>query len=352
MDQVVPESLFSYLFQPRCILLGGSAIAGYAAVRGAVDALLRPNDTAPAKRAALHAAMTAIICLAAMFHHPALLDVAVGVPFSATVAALTLALGVVLFVGTPSPHPAQTPLRSTCPNRVWAFLLPTGLLTLLIGFTGRVAPRSALILAAEGAAILVVCLGPRTRAVLPLGEGQADSPPSDRGEQTVGTGAILQVLFSLALAVVAGWGMVQGASGLSLHDPAFRPGVAAVLALGPAIVLPMIPPLATLAERGKRDQAATSLVGFALINLCVVLPLVVVAQQFIQMTSASTQPAVVDDLPFPILVWRLDTVLLTTIGLLLLPAAIGRWALARAEGFGLVMVYVIYLFLTLLISNG
>ena len=308
-----------------------------------MDALFPTDDPAPARRAVIHATMTALISLVALFHRPPLLDLAVGVPFAATIAALALALGVVLFVAPPQ-RPAHRPIV----HRAWAFLLPTGLLTLLIGFTGALTLHSGLMLAAEGGAILLVCLGPPSRPVFSLDSPQRGLEPG--AQKSGGPLAVAQTILALALAVIAAWGMVQGAAGLAIHSAMFRPGVAAVLVLGPAIVLPMIPPLATLAERGRRDEAITAIVGFSLINLCVVLPVVIVAGQLIQRLAATTQPSA--DLPFPILVWRLDTVLLSTIGLLLLPTAIGRWTLSRIEGLALIGLYVIYLFLTLLISHG
>jgi Ca2+/Na+ antiporter len=334
------------------LLLGGAAVAGYAAVRGAVDALIASDDPAPARRAMLHSTMTAIVSFAAIFHHPALLDIAVGAPFAAVMAALTLALGVVLFVAMPrDPSHRHSAARPQI-HRVWAFILPTGLLTLLIGFSGELSPTSAVILASEGVAVLIVGMGSRKREPITQALTDVNSiesykrPPGHRGL------VVLQLILSVLLAVAAGWGMVQGAAGLKLHDPAFRPGVAAVLALGPAIVLPMIPPLATLAEHGRRDDATTAIVGFSLINLCAVLPLIVFAWRLLQIAAPTTQPSEAIALPFPLLVWRLDTVLLCTVGLLLLPTAIGRWTLSRLEGAGLVGVYVLYLFLTLIISHG
>lgn len=325
------------------LLLGGAAVASYAAARAAADALLPLDKPAPAKRAAVHAAMTAIISLAAILHRPALLDIAVGVPFAATIAAITLALGVILFVG-PLQKPPINLTAKPIAHRPWAFVLPTGLLLLLIGFTGQLTPRNALVLAAEGGAVLLVCIAPSGRLAQP-----SDPAPTARPVPQL---ALLQTIVAFALAIIAAWAMMQGASALATHNSIFRPGVAAVLVLGPAIVLPMIPPIATLAERGQRDEAINTIVAFALINLCVVLPLVIVAQRLIENTTATTQPFAAGALPFPILVWRLDTVLLATVGLLLLPTAIGRWALSRAEGIALIGVYVIYLFLTLLISHS
>ncbi len=320
------------------LLLGGAAIAIYAAARALADSLLSIDRPAPARRAAIHAAMTAMISLAAIIHRPALLDIAAGVPFAASIAAITLGLGVVLFVA-PAPKPNARPSA----HRAWAFLLPTALLLLLIGFTGELTPRSALILAAEGGAIFIVCAGPRLESTSSGPTQSADPLPRF---------ALAQTILALALALIAAWAMMQGSFELAAHSPLFRPGVAAALVLGPAIVLPMIPPVATLAERGRRDEAQSTIIAFALMNLCVVLPLVILAHLLLEKITATTQPLGAVELPFPILIWRLDTVLLATVGLLLLPTSIGRWTLARAEGIGLIGLYVIYLFLTLLISHN
>jgi Ca2+/Na+ antiporter len=326
------------------LLLGGSGVASYAASRALVDALLPANDPAPGKRAGIHALMTAIVALAAVLHRPALLDVAASVPFSATIAALTLALGVVLFVAPP-----QKPNFRDSDHRTWAFVLPTGLLTLMIGFTGALSVHSGLILAAEGGAILLVCMGREGRKTLAGGSSLMSADPAFDSHPRF---AIAQAILAFALAIIAGWGMAQGAAGLSAQSPLFRPGVAAVLVLGPAVVLPMIPPIATLAERGRRNEAISAIVAFALLNLCVVLPAIICVHHLVQTAIAATQPSAILELPFPILVWRLDTVLLSTVGLLLLPPAIGRWSLARGEGLALMAGYVVYLFLTLVISHG
>jgi Ca2+/Na+ antiporter len=337
------------------LLLGGSAVAFYSAARAAGDVLIPTGSSAhanaPAKRAIIHAAMTLIVGLVAIFHRPALLDIAVGVPFSAAVAAITLALGIVLFVAPPEPANGGFASRTARPKQIWAFLLPTGLLSLLIGFTGELTMRSGLMLAAEGAAILTVVSGSRSRSAASLERLADDSTDSARANIHPIL-ALIQAIAAIVLAIIAAWGMVQGANGLALQSPAFRPGVSAVLALGPAIVLPMIPPLATLAERGRRDEATSSIVAFALLNICLVVPLLIIAHRLIPSVIATTQPIEVASLPFPILVWRLDTILLSTVGLLLLPTAIGRWTLSRGEGVALIGFYVLYLFLTLLISHS
>jgi Ca2+/Na+ antiporter len=51
-------------------------------------------------------------------------------------------------------------------------------------------------------------------------------------------------------------------------------------------------------------------------------------------------------LPYPLGVWRIDTVLLVALGFFLLPVALGRWSLGRAEGYSLLVAYTIYMGMT------
>jgi Ca2+/Na+ antiporter len=45
-----------------------------------------------------------------------------------------------------------------------------------------------------------------------------------------------------------------------------------------------------------------------------------------------------------------DTVLLLTVGFLLLPIALGRWSPGAIEGYGLLFVYVGYMMLTVKVA--
>jgi hypothetical protein len=58
---------------------------------------------------------------------------------------------------------------------------------------------------------------------------------------------------------------------------------------------------------------------------------------------ASDDAAGAKEMVFPVLVWRVDTVALLVLGLVLLPAAIGRWTLGRRDGVIMLFVYVAYL---------
>ena len=48
-------------------------------------------------------------------------------------------------------------------------------------------------------------------------------------------------------------------------------------------------------------------------------------------------------MPYPLTVWRIDTVLVLVLGFALLPLALGRWSLGRTEAGGLIVAYAVYL---------
>jgi hypothetical protein len=56
-------------------------------------------------------------------------------------------------------------------------------------------------------------------------------------------------------------------------------------------------------------------------------------------------------LALPLRIWRVDAVLLCVVGLLLLPAAAGRFRVGRVEGVCLIIAYAIYLILSVLMSR-
>jgi Ca2+/Na+ antiporter len=343
--------------QASGLLLGGSAIAAYAATRAALDALVPAHKPATTQRVIVHGGMVAIVSLVALFHRSAMVDIAVGTPFAAAVAAATLVLGVIVMVNTQREGDA-VPRRETAAAAAQrgplAFLLPVALLLLLIGFTGKISGQDGLVLMVEGFAIFLVSRRPALRArrsTMEAGKARDEAAQPRRHPVLV----ILELLLAIALAVLAAWALVQAAGELALHNPAFRPGVAAAVVMGPIIVLPMITPLATLAESGRGDEAINAAIGFVLVSLCVVLPVVAWAYSWVPGDAAATQPASQPAeaavLPFSMILWRLDTVLLGAVGLLLLPIATGRWKLSRTEGLGLITMYVMFLFLSLVLSR-
>src|SRR5262249_11288188 len=107
---------------------------------------------------------------------------------------------------------------------------------------------------------------------------------------------------------------------------------------------------------GQFSAAISSLVAVALLNLCLLLPLVIVAWNIKHAAPEHSQPEarllgalkgeVEAPLLFPPSIWRVDASILLVLGLWLLPIWTGRWMPGRAEGMGLVVIYAIYLAMT------
>jgi Ca2+/Na+ antiporter len=291
-------------------------------------------------------------------------DIAVSLIFASSVTALTLVLGVVTLTATVAPVAPAAGASASASRRIWGFVLPVALIALMAGFRGNIGWLSAAILALEGLALLLLWNERPEKAT-----SVEHLPPMNFGR------TILFIVALIAAAVASAAG-VLAARGIS--NSLYLPGAALVTALmlAPAMVLPMIGWGSTAAHEGRFDDVVTTLVGFVLINLCALLPLAAVlwiarpsamaamntpAPAHVQATTApgtssATAPstaeaapeAVVADaapefLPFPIAVWRVDTVLLIVVGLLLVPAALGRWTLATIEGCGLLLAYLAYM---------
>src|SRR6185503_3917420 len=124
---------------------------------------------------------------------------------------------------------------------------------------------------------------------------------------------------------------------------------------------------AIAAHHGRTDRATAAIIGIALLNLFLLLPLVVIAHYVSQAAqsmhaadAAATQPATTHavevtmmtlaPLPFPLAVWRVDTVLLIVLGMMLVPVSLGRWPLRRIEGFVLTLLYGAYLIISTTIA--
>jgi len=112
----------------------------------------------------------------------------------------------------------------------------------------------------------------------------------------------------------------------------------------------MVGSTALVAQRGQYSAAVSSSVAVALLNLCLLLPLVIVVWQLSHVPHDTPlakipQAIIATDPPlfYPPSVWRVDAALLVVIGLWLLPISVGRWIPGRAEAVGLIIVYAAYL---------
>ena len=112
------------------------------------------------------------------------------------------------------------------------------------------------------------------------------------------------------------------------------------------------PGLQMLAERGRAWEASASHVGVALLNLCLGLPIVILAWYLLVLIRPGTdgENLIPRVLSYPLGVWRVDSVILVVIGMMLIPVSLGRWVIGRNEGIALVLGYVIYVSLAIAAS--
>jgi hypothetical protein len=149
-------------------------------------------------------------------------------------------------------------------------------------------------------------------------------------------------------------------------------GLIAASTIGPLLILPMIGGGSVLIRRGHAQVALAASVLVPLLNLCLLLPAVVMLWDVrpaviefahrlyapIAQASATTQPiapttgpADAPPLSYPIAVWRVDTVMLVVLGLFILPIGLRRWPLGRREGAVLILGYAVYLVLTTILGR-
>jgi hypothetical protein len=288
-------------------------------------------------------------------------EIAVGVIFASSVAALTLVLGIVTIAARHT-HP-------TSARRLWAFVLPVALISLLIGFSGGFRWMHVPLLLLEGLALLLVWNDPPLARVAWDASAHEKDPQTSKGGAPSSGARVGLILFALIAGGVSAWAGLIAAVDLSNRLELPGAGLVSALMLSPALVLAMIGNGSQLSGAGHYDEAASSQVGFVLLNLCLLLPLATVLwltrpqwhpplhALFAPTTQPTTDPATTraieslsSDAPrtlsYPMAVWRVDTVMLIALGLLLLPMALGRWSIGMSEGFGLIVSYTIYMVLT------
>jgi hypothetical protein len=365
------------------LMIVGAAAAFYVASRAAADAVSEPAGTpaSPTRHAMAQSVAIACVCAVAVWLDHA--EIAVGVIFSTAVGALSLHLGVTIASSPqtrtrarPSGHGFDvvldehhgaaatdelveaTPAIPVRGSRAWAMILPAGVLALMAGFSGKLTLIHGLLFAIQGLLVLMV-----------WDRQQNGARVDDHSRLSMGRRA--QLVLATALALIGGMLAVYGAVRMSDETGIMSTGLIASAALGPLLVLPMIGSASVLASHGQTQTAVGASVVIVLLNLCCLLPLVIAgwharqhyfpplatpAQAIVAPATtqsaeddpmAEIEPLPEDDMPpvlgFPIAVWRIDTVLLILLGLMLLPVALNLWEMRRMEGMLLIVIYACYL---------
>ena len=161
----------------------------------------------------------------------------------------------------------------------------------------------------------------------------------------------MQFLLAVLLSVAGGWLAYKATVAADDQTRIATAELISLAVLSPLLVLPMLGTGSTAGKHGHFNAAVGSVVGVVLLNLCLLVPLIVGAHYSRQLTVAwpggeRTWEAVRTSLaavPYPLAVWRVDTVLLIVLSLLLIPVSLGRWHFQRVEGLALAFVYAAYL---------
>lgn len=301
----------------QVLMVAGVAVQ-YAGTRGGL-AVLGPD--APAGRRAITQwlPVMATALAAAAMGSP---EVAVALVFGSSVASLSLLLGMSSYVG---------PLQEFPPSRrLWPLVLPGALFALLAGFRGKLNWLHAALLLAMGGALLPLWLEPA-----PAITGHA-GPEELPGRARRGWG----LLVAVALAAIGGWAASRGAIVTGERSRLITAPLLAATVLSPLLLLPALGASSMLAQRRQTGSAVTGLVGVVLLNLFLLLPMVILLD-YVRGTLIHQPQARAT--PYPLVTWRVDTVMLVVLGFALVPVAAGRWLPDRLESMLLVLAYAGYL---------
>ena len=355
--------------QRGAALMLAAAVVLYVASRAAATATAGGRPASAGRMAVGHwmpiATVAAVAALLGQF------AVAVGVVFASAVACLSLGIGSLALV---NPGAGGVPAGRSARRR-WPLLVPAGLLALLAGFHRSVRWTDAAALAVEGAVILLVWTGRprRTSAVTVPGR----VPPLLRPVQLA-----VATLAAVAGAVLA----VQAMSWATAANDRATPGLLTATVLAPLLILPALGTATDWAARGAAPEAASGLVGMALLDACLGLPIVAAfaAARSVLVDTLAARPGllwgwqgwpawldavppssslatsrpVLDTLavsplaPFPVAVWRVDLIALLAISAALVPVGLGRYPVSRGMAAALCLAYAAYLFAALRYGVG
>lgn len=270
----------------------------------------------------------AVIALAALGNPLMAVELTLGT----SVACLSLVLGLALMSGALYDVPSS--------RRVWPLVLPPALLVLLIGFRGSFLWYHAIMLLAMGGALAAMWWEPAV----------TDGPPmaTPIGQRST---SWLRGLFAILLAILGGVLTAQGSIHVANYSRLFTGALMSSSVVSPLVLLPVIGSTTTMAHRGQLGQVVSSVCGMVQLNLCILLPVVILIGALHPIFSAhvevsstlATAGSVLGSTPFPVMTWRIDSVVLVVLAFALVPVAAGRWLPERYESILLVGVYFAYL---------
>jgi Ca2+/Na+ antiporter len=299
----------------RVPLMAGAVLLGAAALIGIAD----DDQKRPGTRAILCWIPIAAAAIFAVVLHQA--ETALTILFCTSVAILSLIQGFVFLI---APHD-QTP---SAYRRLWPFTIAAALMTLLAGFAANLQWMHAMIFLCEGCALFLAWL-----------EIEREVPKSPAPRPPVGK---LNGLLWVIVAALGAISACRGAMRVSGQLPYPASNVVILAILGPILIMPLMIRSSSLAQKNEAWAATSTGVGVVLLNLCLLLPVVILLRYWVEAPSMAALSQV-PPLLFPPITWRVDNVILLLLAFILLPAALERWRPGRAEGLTLLGFYAVYL---------
>jgi Ca2+/Na+ antiporter len=294
-------------------------------------------------------------------------EIALGVLFGTSVGAMTVVIGYIA-LGSPVENAPQRW------RRIWPFQLAAALIAFVSGFKGTLSWREAIALAIEGTLILglwreqttTATDNPTASTAGPFASGPAAanfttvlnyaSPPANLASRrlTIRQAAILtlQLILTGLVLGLAAWAVTRGTLRTSSMLRFVSTSSLAATAVSMAMVMPMMVGSWRLAHDGHAWSPITTQIGVVLLNLCLLLPILIVIPYAAAKIPALNHwagdaLAIGENLPrpliFPAPMWRVDNIVLIVVGVLLLPVSFGKWSLGREEAVGLLAGYFFYL---------
>jgi len=318
------------------LLLFAAIAALYVAGRLSINALAGGERQSAGRRAIGQWIPIAGATLAAvLMKHP---EMVASLVIGTSIACLSMALGMAVLL---APMTDQTRRRSA-----WAFVCPAAIVVLMAGFKGELVWWHGIVLLLLGASILAVW-HEKASASSTGNEEISNSAP-----RSMVSTSIIILIIALAFAGVGAWLAVRQTPIAAMNSRWMSTGMLASLILSPLLALPTFVTITHVAQRGDSGIAVSALVGTVLLNLCLLLPLAIFIQYGLTAFDARGQAdgnslaalgTLAQALPYPAAVWRLDTVVLITLGFLLIPVSMGRWLIGASTALCLSLGYMFYL---------